>query len=114
MALGKKNMLMVAFKDKAELYKSYMPFVRNGGLFIKTTRDYRIGDQIFLMLSLPDDPERTGVAGQVVWVTPPSAQGSHIPGIGVQFLEQDRGATRDKIETFLAGALNTDRPTYTM
>ncbi len=114
MAAGAKNMLMLAFKDKAELYKSYMSFVRNGGLFVKTTRPYRVGDEVFLMLTLPEETERLGVAGRVVWVTPPGAQGSLTPGIGVQFLEQDQGATQSRIETILAGALGTERPTYTM
>ncbi len=114
MALAGKNMLMLAFKEKAELYKSYMSFVKNGGLFIKTTRPYKVGDEVFLMLTLPEETERIGVAGRVVWVTPQGAQGSQTPGIGVQFLEHDQGATQARIETILAGALGTERPTYTM
>ncbi len=114
MALGGKNVLRLAFKDKAELYKSYMSFVRNGGLFVKTKAPYKVGDEIFLMLTLPEETERLGVAGRVVWVTPPGAQGSQVPGIGIQFLEQDHGATQERIETILAGALGTERPTYTM
>nr|WP_178117686.1 hypothetical protein [Pseudomonas sp. R5(2019)] len=34
-------------------------------------------------------------------------------GVGVQFNEGDNTA-RDKIETYLAGALKSDRPTHTM
>ena len=59
-------------------------------------------------------PERLPVAGNVVWITPPNAQGNRTAGIGVQFSKQDNGQTRNKIETLLAGALQADRPTHTM
>ncbi|HAU15543.1 MAG TPA: pilus assembly protein PilZ, partial [Gammaproteobacteria bacterium] len=41
------------------------------------------------------------------------AQGNRAAGIGVQFNDQDDTA-RSKIETYLAGALDSDRPTHTM
>ena len=50
----------------------------------------------------------------VFWITPAGAQGARIAGIGVQFSNQDNGAVRNKIETYLAGALKSDRQTHTM
>jgi len=50
----------------------------------------------------------------VVWITPKGAQSNKTAGIGVQFSELDKGATRSKIETQLAGALSSDRPTQTI
>ncbi|MEP2791663.1 MAG: pilus assembly protein PilZ, partial [Kangiellaceae bacterium] len=35
-------------------------------------------------------------------------------GIGVQFSDQDKGVTKGKIETHLAGVLESDRITHTM
>ena len=32
---GKKTMITLTIKDKAVLHKCYMPFVKNGGLFIR-------------------------------------------------------------------------------
>jgi len=108
------GILTLNIKDKSALYVSYMPFIKNGGLFIPTTRDYHLGDEVFILLSLMDSAERLPVAGKVVWMTPKGAQGKRQQGIGVQFSAQDGGATQKKIESFLAGALGADRPTHTM
>ncbi|MEE4301788.1 MAG: PilZ domain-containing protein [Pseudomonadales bacterium] len=111
---GTRNgILSLAIKDKAVLYAAYMPFVRNGGLFIPTNKDYQLGDEVFMLLNLMDEPEKIPVAGRVIWVTPKGAQGNRAAGIGVQFNDQDDGA-RAKIETYLAGSLESDRPTHTM
>ena len=108
------GILTLNIKDKSALYVSYMPFIKNGGLFIPTTRDSKLGDEVFLLLTLMDSAERLPVAGKVVWVTPKGAQGKRQQGIGVQFSTQDGGATVKKIEGYLAGALGADRPTHTM
>lgn len=113
MAVG-QGILSLAIKDKGSLYAAYMPYVKNGGLFIPTNKPYKIGDEVFMLLTLMEDKERLPVAGKVVWVTPAGAQGNRTPGIGVQFSEQDNGQTRNKIEGILAGALKADRPTHTM
>lgn len=113
MAVG-QGILSLAIKDKGSLYAAYMPFVKNGGLFIPTNKPYKIGDEVFMLLTLMEDKERLPVAGKVIWVTPQGAQGNRTPGIGVQFSEQDNGQTRNKIEGILAGALKADRPTHTM
>jgi len=110
----KHGILQLTIKDKGALYAAYMPFVRNGGLFIPTNKQYKIGDEVFMLLTLMDEKDRLPVAGKIVWVTPKGAQGNKARGIGVQFSEQDKGATRNKIETHLAGALESERITHTM
>ncbi len=118
MAVSGKNprqgILSLTIRDKSALYGAYMPFVKNGGLFIPTSKVYKIGDEVFMLLTLTDRKEKLPVAGKVVWITPPGAQSARTAGIGVQFGELDSGATRDKIETLLAGSLKSDRPTQTM
>jgi type IV pilus assembly protein PilZ len=111
---AQQRILSFAIKDKAALYAAYMPFIKNGGLFIPTIKRYQLGDEIFLLLQLMDETDRIPVAGKVVWVTPPGAEGNRAVGVGVQFSDQDRGATRRKIEDALVGLLNSDRPTHTM
>ena len=96
------------------LYAAYMPFVRNGGLFIPTKKEYELGDEVFMLLTLTDSKDKLPVAGRVVWITPRGAQGNRTAGIGVQFSDQDRGQTQKKIETYLAGTLNSERHTHTM
>jgi type IV pilus assembly protein PilZ len=113
MAGAKSGILSLTIKDKAVLYAAYMPFIVNGGLFIPTSKQYRLGDEVFLLLTLMEEPEKIPVAGKVVWITPRGAGGTRAAGIGVQFNEEGDMA-RKKIETYLAGALQSDRPTHTM
>lgn len=110
---GRGGIMTLAIKDKAVLYAAYMPFVQGGGLFIPTNKAYKLGDEVFMLLSLMEEPEKIPVAGKVVWITPKGAQGNRAAGIGVQFNAQDNTALR-KIETYLAGSLESDRPTHTM
>ena len=110
----RQGILSLAIKDKSALYAAYMPFVKNGGLFIPTNKPYQLGAEVFMLLTLMDETEKMPVAGKIVWITPKGAQGNRAAGIGVQFSDQDGGATRSKIETYLAGALKSDRQTHTM
>jgi type IV pilus assembly protein PilZ len=114
MSQGRQGILSLSIKDKSALYSAYMPFVQNGGLFIPTTKHYRLGDEVFMLLTLMDDKERLPVAGKIIWITPSGAQGNKTAGIGVQFSGQDNGATRNRIEGYLAGALQADKPTHTL
>ncbi|MCG2633754.1 MAG: PilZ domain-containing protein [Gammaproteobacteria bacterium] len=114
-ASGRPGVISLSIKDKNALYAAYMSFVKDGGLFIPTNRDYALGDEVFLLLSLMDEPEKLPVAGSVAWLSPRGAQGGRVPGVGVHF-NGDEGAirARNKIEGYLAGLLNGDGPTHTM
>ena len=109
----RQGILSLTIQDKAVLYAAYMPFLQNGGLFVPTDKEYSIGDDIFMLLTLMEEPEKIPIAGRVVWITPAGAQGNRQAGIGVQFSEQDAAANA-KIENHLAGALNSERHTHTM
>ncbi len=110
----RQGILSLTIRDKSALYAAYMPFVKNGGLFIPTNKTYNLGDEVFMLLTLMDSKEKLPVAGKVVWITPRGSQGNKTAGIGVQFSQLDKGATRNKIENQLAGALKSDRATHTM
>ncbi len=110
----RQGILSLTIKDKGALYAAYMPFIKNGGLFIPTTKHYQLGEELFMLLTLMEESEKIPVAGKIVWITPRGAQGNRATGIGVQFSDQDGGAARNKIETYLAGALQAERPTHTM
>jgi type IV pilus assembly protein PilZ len=110
----KPGVLSLSIKDKSALYAAYMPFVKGGGLFIPTNRTYKLGDEVFMLLSLLDDPNKFKVVGRVVWITPVT-QGGRPQGIGVQFNEKDGGIeVRNKIEGLLGGVTKAPRPTHTM
>lgn len=111
---SRQGILSLSIKDKKALYAAYMPYINNGGLFIPTTREYKLGDEVFMLLNLMEETERLPIAGKVIWITPKGSEGYRAVGIGVQFSDQDGGLARNKIETYLAGALESDRPTHTM
>ncbi len=111
---GRQGILSLAVKDKAHLYAAYMPYVKSGGIFVPTNKRYALGDEVFVLLTLPESNERLPVAGKVIWVTPTGAQGNRTAGIGVQFTDGGDGeAVRSKIETLIAG-MNAEKPTSTM
>ena len=112
---SRQSILSVVINDKAALHQAYMPFVKNGGLFISTKKPYSLGKEVFVLLTLPDEREKIPFAGRVVWITPKGAQGNRVAGIGVQFQDDQSGkAVRNKIEACLGGALKSDQPTHTM
>lgn len=110
----KPGVLSLAIKEKVALYAAYMPFLAGGGLFIPTNKAFKMGDEVFMLLSLLDDPLKLKVVGHVVWITP-TTQGNKPQGIGVQFSEKNGGQeARNKIEALLGNVLRSSRPTHTM
>lgn len=111
---ARQGILNLTIKDKDTLYRAYMPFLKNGGLFVPTTSKYEMGDDVFMLISLMDEVDRIPVAGKVVWITPVGAEGNRQAGVGIHFSDQDDGTARMKIETYLGGALSSDKITHTM
>lgn len=110
----KPGVLSLAIKEKVALYAAYMPFLAGGGLFIPTNKPFKMGEEVFMLLSLLDDPVKLKVVGHVVWITP-ATQGNKPQGIGVQFSEKNGGQeARNKIEALLGNVLRSSRPTHTM
>ena len=109
----KQGILSLTIKDRTVLYAAYMPFLRNGGLFIPTNKRFALGEEVFVLLALMDEAEKIPINGTVVWVTPKGTQGNRQAGIGVQFSEADFAAAT-KIEEHLGSGLVSDRPTHTM
>lgn len=111
----RQGAISLNIREKAILYAAYMPFVKHGGLFVPTARPYALGDEIFMLITLLEDPTKHPVAGRVVWVTPPGAHGNRVQGVGVQFKDDESGtAIRRIIEGLLAGQLQNARATHTM
>jgi type IV pilus assembly protein PilZ len=109
------GVLSLSIKEKSALFAAYMPFIKGGGLFIPTNKSYRMGEEVFMLLTLMDDPARLPVSGKVVWLTPSGAHGGRTQGVGVQFAFNESGkAAQNKIEGFLGGSLKSVRPTHTM
>jgi type IV pilus assembly protein PilZ len=109
------SVIQLALKEKSALYAAYIPLFSEGGMFIPTSREYQLGDDVYVLLSLPEDPQRYPIAGRVAWVTPPRAAGSRTQGVGIQFPKDDKARQlKAKIEDLLGGHFSSDRPTQTI
>lgn len=113
--VARPTVLSLAIKEKAALYAAYMPFLKHGGIFLPTHKPYKIGDEIYLILGLMDDPNKYPIAGKVVWITPPAANNNKAQGIGVHFPDDESGQrVKLRIEEILGAALRSSRATHTL
>ncbi|MHB8939288.1 MAG: PilZ domain-containing protein [Thiobacillus sp.] len=109
------GVLSLSIKERSALFAAYMPFIKGGGLFIPTNKSYKMGEEVFMLLTLMEDPAKLPVSGKVVWLTPTGAHGGRTQGVGVQFAFNESGkAAQNKIEGLLGGSLKSVRPTHTM
>jgi len=109
------SVIQLVFREKGALYAAYMPMLTDGGLFVPTQRAYKLGEDIYLLLSLPDDPQRYPVAGKVGWITPANASGGRTQGVGVRFpADEKTRLLKLKIEEILGTQIGSSRPTQTV
>ena len=114
-ASARPSVVQLAIKEKAALYAAYIPLFTEGGVFIPTSRDYKLGDDVYVLMTMPDDSQRYPVAGKVAWITPARAAGSRTQGVGIRFPSDDKSRLlKIKIEEILGAHLASDRPTQTI
>jgi type IV pilus assembly protein PilZ len=105
----------LTIRSKAALYAAWIPLLKNGGIFLPSNRSHALGEEVLVLLSLLDDPNKIPLQGSIAWINPPHSAGNRPQGIGVQL--QDSEVVRElrkKVETLLAGALQSSRPTHTI
>lgn len=103
----------IEFHTEHDLYIAYMPFLKEGGLFVRTAKPFELGSEVELNVLLPDSLEPSIVTGEVCWLTPLGAQNGTPAGIGVSFTN-DPDKIRHQIETAIARQLSSSEPTLTM
>jgi type IV pilus assembly protein PilZ len=114
-APSRPSVLQLRFREAGALYAAYMPILANGGIFVPTLRRYELGDDVYLLLSLPDDPQRYPVAGKVAWITPANAPGGRTQGVGVSFSNDLKTRLlKLKIEELLGTQMQSAKPTQTI
>ena len=112
---SRPSVIQLVFREKGALYAAYMTVFSDGGLFVPTTREYKLGEDIYLLLSLPEDPQRYPVAGKVGWITPANASGGRTQGVGVRFpTDEKTRVLKLKIEEILGTAISSAKPTQTI
>jgi len=112
---ARPSVIQLVFREKGALYAAYIPLFAEGGLFVPTTRDYKLGEDVYLLLTLPDDPQRYPVAGKVAWLTPANASGGRTQGVGVRFPGDEKTRLlRVRIEEMLGTSIQSAKPTQTI
>jgi type IV pilus assembly protein PilZ len=112
---ARPSVIQLVFREKGALYAAYIPAFTDGGLFVPTSREYMLGDDIYLLLSLPEDNQRYPVAGKIAWITPPNASGGRTQGVGVRFPGDEKTRLlRIKIEQILGTNISSSKPTQTI
>ena len=114
-AATRPSVVQLSIKEKAALYAAYIPLFKEGGVFIPTAREYKLGTDVYVLLTLPEDSERYPVAGKVAWVTPARAAGNRTQGVGVRFPNDEKSRfLKHKFEEILGAHLASERPTQTI
>ena len=114
-ALSRPGVFSLVIRSKAALYAAWIPLLRGGGIFVPSNRDYRLGEDVLVLLSLLDDGSKIPIHGHVAWVNPAHAAGSRPQGIGIQFPDNETcRELKKRVEGLLAGALQSARPTHTL
>ena len=114
-SIARPSVLSLAIKERAALYSAYMPFLKNAGIFVPTNKQYKVGDEIYLILSLMEEPNKYPIAGKVAWITPAGANNNKSQGIGVHFPDDESGQrVKKSIEDILGSALHSTRANHTI
>ena len=114
-ASARPSVIQLAIKQKEALYAAYIPLFKEGGVFIPTAREYQLGADVYVLMTLPDDTQRYPIAGKVAWVTPARAAGNRTQGVGVRFPNDEKSRLlKLKVEEILGAHLASDRPTQTI
>jgi type IV pilus assembly protein PilZ len=112
---ARPSVIQLSIKEKGALYAAYIPMFADGGIFIPSLREYRLGDDVYVLLTLPNDPQRYPVAGKVAWITPAKVSGARTQGVGIRFPGDEKSRLlKIKIEEILGASLGSERPTQTI
>jgi len=105
----------LVIRSKAALYAAWIPLLRGGGIFLPSNRPHALGEEVLVLLSLLDDPNKIPLQGHVAWINPAHSAGNRPQGIGVQLNDSEVARElKKKVEGLLAGALQSARPTHTI
>ena len=109
------TVIQLSIKEKGALYAAYIPMFTDGGIFVPSSKTYHLGQDVYVLLTLPEDPHRYPIAGKVAWITPPHATGARTQGIGIRFPNDEKsGLLKKRIEEILGAHLGSDRSTQTV
>lgn len=97
--------LSMAVGDKPALHACYMPFIKDGGVFVPSTNHFQLHQQVLLHLRLVEDGKKLQIPARVVWISPGIGRHSTSPGVGLQFTGEHRHRVKQYLENILGDLL---------
>ena len=114
-AATRPGVFTLVIRSKAALYAAWIPLLKGGGIFLPSNRSHALGEEVLILLTLLDDPNKIPLQGSIAWINPAHSTGNRPQGIGVQLQESEAGRElKKRVEGLLAGALQSSRPTHTI
>jgi len=96
------QLLQLDIQNKVVLHSHYMPFIKDGGIFIQTEQEFKFEQPVIMLLRFLDKGKKLPISGKVVWISPKSGRGSSVsPGVGLQFSGNKRIEIQKAIESYL-------------
>jgi type IV pilus assembly protein PilZ len=112
---SRPGVFTLVIRSKSALYAAWIPLLKHGGIFLPSNRSHSLGEEVLILLTLLDDPNKIPLQGNVAWINPAHSAGNRPQGIGVQLHDGEVARElRKKVEGLLAGALQSSRPTHTI
>ena len=112
---NRPGVFTLVIRSKSALYSAWIPLLKGGGIFLPSNRSHTLGEEVLILLSLLDEPNKIPLQGTVAWINPAHSAGNRPQGIGVQLQDSELGRElKKRVESLLAGALQSSRPTHTI
>ena len=97
--------LFLDLLDNTDIHAAYMPFIKQGGLFVASAdASLEIDQLVLLHINLIDEANDIIIPGKIIWLTPLGAQNNMKAGVGVQLEGEHAREVVTKMENLLAGA----------
>ncbi len=117
------RILPIRIDDLSVLQSAYMPFLKNGGLFISSgntfqsdsnlLEKFQLNSRAFLILQLLNETEKLVITSKVAWITPVRTRIGQCSGLGFQF-ENANSVIKARIESLLVGRIESPNPAQTL
>ena len=79
----------LVIRSKSALYAAWIPHLKGGGVFLPSNRPHALGDEVLILLTLLDDPNKIPLQGTIAWINPAHSTGNRPQGIGVQLHDSE-------------------------
>lgn len=107
------GVLQVNITNIDVLQASYMPYVTGGGLFVPSAQAVSLGEDVFILATLPGHNQKIPLTGKVIWI-------NHAPtetkpqGFGIQLAGEKGRFYQEAAEKLLGNRLYSQAPSYTI